>query len=305
MTNPVCDTTTPRKTRARKAAPTTAVAVKQEENPSHKQLEFWPHAVRGVPNTALRGSLFSITQRRATANKRELLACVDGVEIRFKGERFNQTDLDVWEMLLHLGRQQPLGDRVEFCANAFLRELDRGVGKAQHEQLKEEITRLRAGTVEIRLVEKGKVFGGGLVSKYFYDETQQRYVVIFDEDMLKLYDAGYTHVDWEQRKKLGNNNLAKWLHGFYSTHASPYDYKVETIRDLCGSNPSQRLGDFRKLLRAALKKLKDQKSILDWKIDPKTDLLSVWRKPSVSQQRHLQKKLAAAEATVFDSRETF
>uniref|UniRef100_UPI002FF144DF plasmid replication initiator TrfA n=1 Tax=Streptomyces cyaneofuscatus TaxID=66883 RepID=UPI002FF144DF len=116
---------------------------------------------------------------------------------------------------------------------------------------------------------------------------------------------GYTHVDWKQRKKLGNNNLAKWLHGFYSTHASPFDYKVETIRDLCGSNPSQRLGDFRKLLRAALKKLKDQGSILDWKIDPKTDLLSVWRKPSASQHRHLQKKLAAAEATVFDSRETF
>lgn len=286
-----------------KTTPAKAKAKKKVAEPiATCQLAFsWGEKVRGVPNAALRSALFSINQRRVMVKKRTLLASVGGIEIRFKGERFNQTDLDVWEMLLHLSRDQPLGDRVEFSANAVLRGLGRGEGKAQHEQLKEEITRLRAGTVEIKWVEEGKTFVGGLVSKYFYDDVQERYVVIFDEDMMMLYDEGYTHVDWEQRKKLRQRSLAKWLHGFYSSHAEPLPYKVETIRDLCGSIPEQRLTDFRKLLRIALEQLKSNGSLISYEIDPKTDLLYVRRVPSMSQLRHIAKKITASGAKAFDS----
>lgn len=255
---------------------------------SQMQLQLWPDSVRGVPNAALRGALFSISQRRATAKKRELVAAVDGIEVRFKGERFNQTDLDVWEMLLHLARQQPLGDRVEFSAHTFLKDLDRSVGGQDHEQLKEEITRLRSGTVEIKWTKEGKTFGGGLVSEYFYDDVKERYVVVFSEKMLSLYDGGYSHIDWQQRKKLGTNNLAKWLHGFYASHASAYPYKVETIRTLCGST-TERLGDFRKQLRLALALLKKIEAISNWDINS-DDHLIIIKVPTLSQQRHLQKK---------------
>lgn len=108
-------------------------------------LELWPDAVRGVPNAVLRGSLFTVSQKRQTTKKRELLAAVDGIEVRFKGERFNQTDLDVWEMLLHLARLQPLGNQVAFHAHSFLKALGRKTGGKDHEQLKEEITRLIGG----------------------------------------------------------------------------------------------------------------------------------------------------------------
>jgi len=105
-----------------------AKAPKAKQPTPQMSLELWPDSVRGVPNAVLRGSLFTVSQRRSTAKKRELLAAVDGIEVRFKGERFNQTDLDVWEMLLHLARQQPLGDRVEFSAHALLKALGRGTG---------------------------------------------------------------------------------------------------------------------------------------------------------------------------------
>lgn len=253
-------------------------------------LELWPDTVRGVPNAALRGALFSISQIRPVAKKRELVAAVDGIEVRVKGERFNQNDLDVWEMLLHLARERPLGNRVEFTANDLLKALDRKLGGTQHDQLKEEITRLRSGTVEVTWTKEGKTFGGGLISEYFYDDNNQSYVVIFSEKMLSLYEGGYTHIDWQQRKLLGGNNLAKWLHGFYSSHAAPYPYKVETIRKLCGSKDDQRLGDFRKLLRVALEKLVTLGAIISWNIEAKTDLVTVVKTPSGSQQRHLQRK---------------
>jgi hypothetical protein len=251
-------------------------------------LELWPESVRGVPNAVLRGSLFTVSKRRSTAKKRELLAAVDGIEVRYKGERFNQTDLDVWEMLLHLARQQPLGDRVEFSAHALLKELGRGTGKTQHEQLKEEIVRLRGGTVEVTWTKEGKTFIGGLVEKAYRDEITQRYVVMFDQKMLGLYEGGYSHVDWAQRQALGNNNLAKWLHGFYASHAQPFPYKVETIRTLCGSTNGELRG-FRRDMKEALTELVKVGAIIEWEID-KSDLVIINNKPTLSQKKHINKR---------------
>lgn len=251
-------------------------------------LELWPDSVRGVPNAVLRGSLFGVSQRRAVARKRELLAAVDGIEVRFKGERFNQTDLDLWEMLLHLARQQPLGNRVEFSSHSLLKELGRDTAGKEHEKLKEDIARLRSGTVEVTWTEEGKTFIGGLVEKAFRDEVTQRYVVVFDEKMLSLYEGGYSYVNWEQRQALGNNNLAKWLHGFYASHAEPFPYKVDTIRNLCGSTNGV-LRDFRRSLKAALAELVEIGAIRSWEID-KNDLVSIAKTASLAQQRHLKKK---------------
>lgn len=262
------------------------------------QLGFWPDAVRGVPNAALRGALFSISKERDMAKKRQRLATVDGYQVMFKGERFNQNDLDLWEMLLHIGRQHPYGKHIEFVASDLLKALGRVTGGADYEVLKEDISRLMGGVVEITFTDTKETFIGSLIHNAYREETTQRYVIVFDEKMRKLYDAGYTHVDWEQRMKLKDNSLAKWLHGFYATHASPLRYKVETIKELCGST-TVRLTDFRKALRTALDKLKAAGAITSWAIDPKSDLVTVRRKGSVSQQRHLENKQEAKGSVEF------
>ena len=246
-------------------------------------LELWPDAVRGVPNAVLRGALFTVNKTRVVAVKRELLAAVDGLEVRFKGERFNQIDLDVWEALLHLGRMQPLGGRIEFSAHAFLKALGRGTSGKEHEQLKEEIVRLRGGTVEVTWIKEGKTFIGGLIEKAFRDEVTQNYVVILDEKMLGLYEGGYSHIDWQQRRALGQGNLAKWLHGFYATHAKPFPYKIDTIKKLCGSTASPK--EFKRLLKAALDQLIEVGAITKWEI--KDDLVSITKIPTASQRKHL------------------
>jgi hypothetical protein len=271
-----------RGTAAKKAAAKKAPAAKQ------LSLEFWPDAVRGVPNPVLRGALFGVSQKRKTHKKRTVIAAVDGYEIRFKGESFNQTDLDLWEMLLHLARLQPLGTQVEFTTHSLLKELGRGTSGKHHEELKEQLMRLIGGVVEITWTKEKKAFAGALVSSYFRDDETGRYVVKFNADMAQLYGVGHTLVDWSQRQALGNNSLAKWLHGFYASHAKPFPYKVETIRGLCGSTVD-RLGDFRKLLRAALTQLVEIGAIKSWSIDPKTDLVEVANIPSQTQLKHLTK----------------
>lgn len=281
-------------TSKRKPASTTKPQTKATLVPQ-LTLPLWPDSVRGIPNAVLRGALFTVNQRRDTFKKLTLLTAVEGVEIRYRGERLNQTDLDVYEMLLHLARAQPLGNRVEFSTNALLRELGRKTGKSQHDQLHEELTRLRSGTVDMRWTEDKRGFFGGLIVKGYRDETSGRYVVHLEPDIMKMYENGYSHIDWAQRKALGSNSLAKWAHGFFSTHAAPYPYKVVTIKELCGSTV-ERLGDFRKMLRLALDNLVAVGALLDWQID-ENDLVHVKRVPTASQQKHIVRQAKSRHLT--------
>lgn len=251
-------------------------------------LDLWPDSVRGVPNAFLRGALFGVSQRREVARKRELLASVDGIEIWFRGEKFNQTDLDVWQMLLHMGRLAPLGNRVEFSAQAFLTALGRGSSGKHREELKEEITRLMGGVVEVAWTKEKKTFAGSLVANMYRDEETQRFVVMLDPKMMSLYESGYSQIYWPHRRALKNNNLAKWLHGFYASHASPFPYKVETLYQLCGSKQADLRG-FRRLLRAALDLLVEHQVIASWELD-KNDLVRVANIPTISQYQHLVSK---------------
>jgi hypothetical protein len=253
--------------------------------PVQLSLELWPEITRGVPNAALRNALFGISSVRKTHKKRTLIKSIEGIELRFKGETFNQTDFDVWAMLLHLGRLQPLGTRVEFSAHSFLKELGRQAGGKDHEQLKEEFARLASGYVEVTWTKEQKSFASQLVSKVYRDEETGRYVVVLGEEIMQLFAGGWTMLDWESRLALGKNNLAKWLQNLYSSHAKPYPMKVETLHALSESN--EVLRKFRARLRAALDELVRVGTLTSWEIE--NDLVSVVVVPSKSQRKHLAK----------------
>ena len=271
-----------KETAARKVAESKQKAVPDRQ----MKLELWPDEVRGVPNAILRGSLFGVGQERTVHKKRTLIAAVDGYEIRFRGETFNQTDLDVLEGMLHVAMPNPLGKRVQFTVHSFLKAMGRKTSGEQHEQFKEQVARLMGGVVEITDTKARMTFMGTLVSKAFRDEETGRYVVIFDRDMLNLYEAGYSHIDWNQRMALGKSTLAKWLHGFYATHAKPYPYKVETLHNLCGSTAAMK--EFRRMLKKALDDLEGVGAIESWSID-QDDLVTVQRTPSRAQQKYLNR----------------
>ena len=266
---------------AAKKAAAKAPAVKQ------LSLPMWPEVTRGVPNAFLRNALFGVSSTRKTHKRRTLIDSVDQYEIRFKGETFNQTDLDVWETLLHLARLQPLGTKVEFTAHALLKELGRGTGGKDHEQLKEELARLGSGWTEISDKKARKTFAGNFISSYVRDDETERYVVSFTPEMAQLYEAGHTLIDLEQRRELGRNSLAKWLHGHYASHAQPFAYKVETLHRL--SRSTAELKEFRRMLRTSFAKLVEVGAIKSWSIDPKTDLVDVVNFPSQTQLKHLAK----------------
>jgi len=219
------------------------------------QLDIWPESVRAAPNQILRSALFSaIKGSNRKAMERELIASINGFEIRFTGVQLCQTDFSVFEQALHLARHDPLGNQCEFTASSFLEGLGRSKGKYQHEQLKKEFARLMGCGLEVTNKTAQKTYGDNLL-RYYRDEITGRYVIQFNPQFKTLFDEGWTTIDWQQRKQLKNKPLAQWLHNFISSHAKIYPMKIETFRELSGSNTKE-IRYFNKAFKKALGDLK-------------------------------------------------
>ena len=236
-------------------------------------LPHWPVQTRGIPNICLRSALFGVIQRgRRRAVKGELIAAVRGIEIRYTGWRLDQADFDVLAHGLHLvSLQKSTEGYVQFTGKGFLRGIGRRSGKSGREWLKDSFRRLTGSAVEITLEIKDRfgtesfTYAGSLIDEFYYNSRDQSYLLKINPKLARLFDAGWTQLQWQQRLEL-KTDLAKWLHGFYASHNVPYPIKVETLRHLCGSSCG-RLSDFRGRLRRALNELVEIKVISSWKID--------------------------------------
>ena len=241
----------------------------------HPPLPHWPVQTRGIPNICLRSALFGVIQRgRRKAVKGELIAAVRGIEIRYTGWRLDQADFDVLAHGLHLvSLQKSTEGYVQFTGKGFLRGIGRRTGKSGREWLKDSFRRLTGSAVEITLEIKDRfgtesfTYAGSLIDEFYYNSRDQSYLLKINPKLARLFDAGWTQLQWQQRLEL-KTDLAKWLHGFYASHNVPYPIKVETLRHLCGSSCG-RLSDFRGRLRRALNELVEIQVISSWKIDRK------------------------------------
>ena len=226
---------------------------RQEQETIAAGLPDWPMNSRGLPNGVLRSALFGIGAEKYHL-KESHIASIDGVNIFIaRGPRLNQHHLDVWEECLQLAKEQGTGKRIEFTAYSFLKAIQRTTGSSDIEWLKSALYDL-AGCV-VRISDNKRTYFGPLIHGGTREEASGRYVIEINPKIALLYIEGHwTRLDCQQRKALRRHPLAQWLHAFYSTHAKPYPYKVETIMKLCGSEVSK-MYKFRQVLRRSLDQL--------------------------------------------------
>jgi hypothetical protein len=270
----------------------------------------WADTARGVPNSVLRSALFGAFGRgKRTYLNREPMASNAGNLIFYTGIRLDQSDLDVWEGIIHLSRKSILGEPIYFTVRGLLRLIGRGglsgesIGKSDRDWLKGVISRLKAATIEIQ--QGPYAYGGSLIDEFFRDDDRGCYVVTLNPRMKVLFGSNtWTAVDWKIRDALRGHPVAQWLHGFYSSHAEPFGYKVSTLHRLCGSSrgaTATTVVQRNKALQAwrdgtlipALQILEIASNAVGQQFswDLPCETLKVNRSPSRSQQKHIQRKL--------------
>ena len=231
------------------------------------QLPLWPEPVRAVPNGFLRSALFgAIAKGKRRYIDAEQLAALDGIEIRYTGQRLDQGDLDVWESVLHAVRLQELGSTCRVTSYALLKLMGKTDTGKNRATLNKRITRLVASALTVK---QGRYsYIGSLIAGAAKDEETQEWVI-----------------------ELDGKPLAQWLHGFYASHAAPFPLKIETLHRLCGSEAGE-MWKFAQTLRKALDDVAEASAAHGegFSSDIRGDLVHVEKKAQGAQRRHLAKK---------------
>lgn len=238
------------------------------------QLPLWPEPKRGAPNSFIRSALFAAIQGKDREYlKDKVLASQDGITVRYTGEQLNQTDLDVWETIVHMAREHPLGDVCTFTAYSMLKALGMETGKADYQMLDSTILRLIACAVDI--THEGRSYAGPLVKSRRKDETTRYYNIELNRELIKLFGENqWTALDWAQRQSIRKKPLAQALHAYFSSHRRPYPIKLGTLQAYTASRNKQIAG-FKRQVVAALQQLVDIGFLVDFTITG--DLVTVTR----------------------------
>lgn len=231
-----------------------AEITRQREEKEDVHLPVWHEPKRGTPNSFIRSALFAAIQSKDRVFvKEQVLASQQGITVKFTGEQLNQEDLTVWETLVHLARQQPLGHICSFTAHGILKELELDTGGKDHKRLHSSIMRLTACVVQIN--HEGKTYFGSLVEGGVKDEVTSYYTIRLNRDLIKLFgETQWTAIEWQQRLTLRCKPLAQALHAYFSSHQKPYPVKLSTLQQLTGSRNAQPAG-FKRHCRTALDQL--------------------------------------------------
>jgi hypothetical protein len=244
------------------------VTAEHERRESAKiyQLPMWREPERGVPNEFSRSALFAAIQAKGRSYlDNEQIASQQGYTISYTGRRLDQTHLDVFEGIMHIARGTHEGNVIRFSAYKLLKLIGRDTGSSQHKWLYRTLNHLTATSVSI-CKDGQAVFWGSLLPKGCGKLNSGEYAVEITRDLIQLFDRGFTHIDWEQRRRLRRKPLAQWLQLYYSSHARPYPVTVEFLHEKSGSS-TKCMRKFRQSLRAALTEIQAVGAISDWRID--------------------------------------
>lgn len=262
--------------------------------PMNTQLELlpdtlpqWPRDSRGIPNAIARSSLFNVANVRKGERRyfdKEEVASTKGITLVYTGAELRQNDLDVFLQVLHLAKEQKLGEDISFTAWSMILALGWSQSSDSYERLSDSMNRMKATALRLtveRPTGERMSFTGSLMGEFTWRETGSNeplrlWTVSLERNIVKIFapDA-YSLLNWKTRLDLPP--LAKFLHAFYSTHKTPFPHKVETLHKLTASKIKE-VRKFRYELKGALALLVENGFLLSAKIDPKSDLVSVERK---------------------------
>jgi len=235
-------------------------------------LPFWPDPTRGVPNVILRSALCAAIGKGGRTYLDQMpLASFKNFSVLYTGQQLDQGDLSVWLMVLNYARSQraQMGQEFRFTAYGMLTGLRKTDTGGNRKVLHKRLLRLTANAVEI--VHDHRTYVGSLIEDFKRDEGTGEYVMTLNSKLLPFFDPDqFTQVSWEVRLDLEGKPLAQWLHGFYESHAAPFELRIASLMRWSGSentNLRSATQKLRKALSAVELACADHGRILRWTIN--------------------------------------
>ena len=230
------------------------------------QFPLWGDPQRGVPNEFARSALFAA--RKGTGVEylsRVPIFSQQGFTVTYSGPRLTQDHLDVFEGIMHLAREVAEGSIVHFTARGLLKLIGRRTSGRDHERLLRTLEELTSTAVSIKR-DDGALYWGSLLPDGAAKPENGYYAVAVNRQLIKLFERGFTMIEWQQRKALTRKPLAQALHVWLCSHDKPYPVTVQYLHDITGSQ-TKALKHFRASLKVALNALKAVGVLADWHID--------------------------------------
>lgn len=116
-------------------------------------LPKWSEHRRGTPNSCLRCALFAATKERGGKMEEQILAGQKDIVVKYSGPQLNQSDLDVWEAIVHLARDpehKGFGKLCGFTTYEILMALGhKNTGNTDHKWVDSIIKRLNKAHIEV------------------------------------------------------------------------------------------------------------------------------------------------------------
>lgn len=232
-------------------------------------LPLWSDDMRRLPNEIMRSALFNAgnkKQPRVYFETVDIAVLFEG-RISYRGQELRQDDETVWLQLIHLAKEKPLGQVVEFTPYAFCKAIGWPIGNRSYERLRDCLSRMQATALAVY----SKRLGGGvslsMIPVFRWQDakktTLKKYQVEVPKELVQLFgDVHYTQVEWAQRLALPVG-IATWLHGYYASHKEPYPVKIETLAKGAGILTEKNF-KIRQLIKSGLDNLVDVGFLKSW-----------------------------------------
>lgn len=201
------------------------------------QLPLWADALRCLPNEIANSGLFNARNRNKPRldYKKYEIPVIGNARITFTGEELRQDDETVWLQMIHLAKEQPLGNVIEFTPYALCKEIGWSLDGRSYKRLRQCLDRMQATALSIYSKRLMSGVSLSMIPMFKWQnelgEALTKYQVRIAPELVQLFgDVYFTRLEWLQRRALPDG-IATWLHSYYASHSKPFPLKMSTLKE--------------------------------------------------------------------------
>jgi hypothetical protein len=247
------------------------LAVTSPKEIAIRQLPLWAEALRCLPNEIAHSALFNAKNRkqpRVYLKQSEIAVIGDG-KITYTGEELRQDDETVWLQLIHLAKERPLGNTVDFTPYALCSAVGWSIDGRSYKRLRQCLDRMQATSLSIYSSRLKEGVSLSMIPMFKWcDEAGKaltKYQVKIAPELVTLFgEVHYTRLEWSQRLALPDG-IATWLHSYYASHNKPFPVKIGTLKIGAGIT-TECVAALRQLIEKALARLVAVGFLESWEI---------------------------------------